>query len=601
MTSKKNCFTSLWIIIPMLLTLVYILSVREGWGGVMASAYAVPMPIHFAGEYSYDGENWQTLTDDSDISALKGDLLLRGHFSDDIPDGGILNYYRDHIMVSACVNGADEYTDDVTEVVNYKKKLVAVVCQREWGVLYMTDIAATDSVELCLHNPHTYGNSRAYREFLDTMCVVPAGSDILEKSLESRCDFLRGVAMVLMTGAFILMGASVPIFVSRMPDGPLYLKLGLLTFFIGCYSYADVMDSSLVSDSLFFAGAYDFMMVLAVLCMSFLLCETLTGQRGKIVRRLAVVSTIVASGIMLASVMGVMCFDLLQYWNAFYLVVCCIEIVCCIQEIRMIGIKGWTFPVSCLLFLVANVLDEFHVGASIYSHYTCSKIVYVILFALHICIAAKFFLEGQRSKLRIKKLETELEDSRIAIMLSQIQPHFVYNVLNSIYHLYESNPQKAQDAVSKFADYLRSNMQSIEKTELIHFNEEYAHIQTYLSLEQIRFSEELKVEYDIQTTAFRLPALTVQPLVENAVKYGITKRTGGGTVTISTRETEENYEVIIEDDGVGFNTDSYMEDGKTHIGIRNVRRRLQSMVGGTLTISSTPGKGTCAVVCIPKE
>ena len=100
---------------------------------------------------------------------------------------------------------------------------------------------------------------------------------------------------------------------------------------------------------------------------------------------------------------------------------------------------------------------------------------------------------------------------------------------------------------------------------------------------------------------FRLPPLTLQPLVENAVRHGVTKKKGGGTVTISTRETASTYLVTVHDTGNGFDPEHYTDDGKVHIGIRNVRERLERMVGGTLTIESTPETGTTATILIPKK
>lgn len=199
-----------------------------------------------------------------------------------------------------------------------------------------------------------------------------------------------------------------------------------------------------------------------------------------------------------------------------------------------------------------------------------------------------------------EELLWQLTESKISITLSQMQPHFMYNVLNSIYHLCQRDPKLAQEAVDKFADYLRNNMGSLEQTELIPFAQEYQHIQTYLSLEQLRFRN-LEVVYDIRATAFQLPPLTVQPLVENAVKHGITKKRGGGTVTISTWETPKYFCISVKDTGVGFDPEHYMEDGKLHIGIDNVRTRLGHMIGGTLNIESKPGEGTTVVVEIPQK
>lgn len=200
---------------------------------------------------------------------------------------------------------------------------------------------------------------------------------------------------------------------------------------------------------------------------------------------------------------------------------------------------------------------------------------------------------------RLAEKERDLAESRISMTLSQLQPHFLYNVLNTIYHLCGRDPKLAQEAVEKFAEYLRNNMKSLEQREPIPFEEEYQHIQTYLALEKMRFRT-LEVIYDIDFVAFMVPPLSIQPLVENTVKHGVTKKRGGGTVTISTRETEDAYLVIVADTGVGFVLEHDLADGKVHIGIQNVRERLHHMMGGTLSITSIPGSGTTAVVTIPK-
>ncbi|MDD3412213.1 MAG: histidine kinase, partial [Eubacteriales bacterium] len=204
-------------------------------------------------------------------------------------------------------------------------------------------------------------------------------------------------------------------------------------------------------------------------------------------------------------------------------------------------------------------------------------------------------------KLRAAVLETKLAESRTAIMLSQIQPHFLYNALAAIKQLCDEDPQAAKHATSEFADFLRGNMGSLTQTRPISFDMELAHTKNYLTLEQYRFQDRLRIVYDIGPTLFRLPTLTLQPIVENAVRYGVTKREEGGTVTIMTREEPDCYCVIVKDDGVGFDPYEAKKDGRTHIGIDNVKDRLAKMVGGTLEIVSVPDIGTTATITIPKE
>ena len=240
-------------------------------------------------------------------------------------------------------------------------------------------------------------------------------------------------------------------------------------------------------------------------------------------------------------------------------------------------------------------------GSDILSHGTCSKGMFCLLCVVHIVAACKCIVANYRASARVQKLERELQDSRISIMLSQLQPHFLFNVLNSIYYLCGTNPDTARKVVDQFSTYLRNNLESVEQKTMIPFHKEFDHIQTYLELEKLRFDEELTVVYDIQTDHFFLPVLTVQPLVENAVKHGITKKRGGGVLTLATREEPKSYVVTVTDTGVGFDPAHYMDDGKTHIGIENVRQRLEHMAGGTLKITSTPGSGTTAVIIIPKK
>jgi sensor histidine kinase YesM len=94
--------------------------------------------------------------------------------------------------------------------------------------------------------------------------------------------------------------------------------------------------------------------------------------------------------------------------------------------------------------------------------------------------------------------------------------------------------------------------------------------------------------------------LTVQPIVENAVKHGTSKKVGVSSLYISTRETDVFYEIEIRDTGVGFDESIQLDDGRKHIGISNVRQRLETLCNGTLTIESTPGVGTTALIKIPK-
>lgn len=210
-------------------------------------------------------------------------------------------------------------------------------------------------------------------------------------------------------------------------------------------------------------------------------------------------------------------------------------------------------------------------------------------------------LESQRIEAEKQAMELKLQESQISIMLSQIQPHFLYNTLNSIYQLCETNPMRARYMVNFFAEYLRNNLSALEASGLVSFETELSHVKTYLEIEKIRFEDTLEVEYDIKCKDFSVPVLTVQPIVENAVKHGTSKKRGGGRVVISAEADDENYVVKVSDTGLGFDPSVPKNDGKRHVGIENVRQRLSNMCAGSLTIESEVGVGTVATIRIPKE
>ena len=595
---KRERFEWISFLLPLLLALICIVSVSLG---SYQATLPIPMPQEFVGEYSYDGENWQPLTEEADISALKGDLFLRGAFLREMGEGWQLNFYRNHIGVCIRINGQQIYADDMLTVPELRADWFASMCAREWIVAIVPAIGTEDLVEIELHNPHSYGNRTAYRDFLTTLCSDPVEWSILEQNLAPHGERFRMLGVLFAATSLMLLGAAIAAVIVRIPVGGTLLRLGLLTLFAGGYVAFDSIDISYWSDlKVFNTYTSQLCMMLAGFCLCHFVSDTLTGRKRRIAKIAMLGSALLNSVLILLSFLGVTAiYDTLPYWVVWQIILCALFMLFCLLEALGKSAKRLV-PISAFVLFAAMLLDMFGVGANIVWRAPCSKLVFTVLFVIHIVAAAKGIVTNYRASVRAAKLEKELEDSRIAIMLSQIKPHFLYNVLNAIYHLYRKEPETAQDAISSFAEYLRCNMLSIEKSEPIPFSEEYQHIQTYLSLEQIRFRGKLDVVYDVDVTDFKVPPLTVEPLVENAVKHGVTKKRGGGIVAISTRKTDDRVQITVADTGVGFDPDNYMEDGKPHVGIRNVRDRLWNMVGGSLSITSSE-KGTVAVVTIPAK
>ena len=221
------------------------------------------------------------------------------------------------------------------------------------------------------------------------------------------------------------------------------------------------------------------------------------------------------------------------------------------------------------------------------------------LLACTLALLLMFMLFYWEMEKNLVENERELMQSQVSLAISQIQPHFLYNTLSTIAELCRKDSAMAEEVTNRFALYLRGNLEHMGDSFPVEFSKELKHVQTYLWIEKIRFQEELQVVYDIQTEDFIIPALTVQPLVENAVKHGMMGSENVCTITIRTKCVERGYQVIIEDDGCGFDPEQVKNDGRKHIGIESVRSRLKFMVGGTLTVKSAIGKGTTVIIEIP--
>lgn len=212
--------------------------------------------------------------------------------------------------------------------------------------------------------------------------------------------------------------------------------------------------------------------------------------------------------------------------------------------------------------------------------------------------------QGERlleNKALLAQREAEMTETKMELMMSQIQPHFLYNALSSIAFLCTEDPAEAERATNEFSNYLKGNLKFIGNKLPIPFEIELHHVEQYLSIEKRRFSDRLNIVYDIQSRDFLIPALTLQTLVENAVRYSVSAKYEPTNVRITAEETSDEHVIRIIDDGPGFDPTARQTDDRRHIGIEGARYRLKEMVDGYLEIDSVIGRGTTVFIHIPKE
>ena len=207
--------------------------------------------------------------------------------------------------------------------------------------------------------------------------------------------------------------------------------------------------------------------------------------------------------------------------------------------------------------------------------------MFVIIFIDHV----EKFLRQQR----------EIFNQQANILVLQMRPHFIYNTMTSIYYLCSQNPKQAQKVTLDFTNYLRKNFMAIACEGTILFSEELEHTKAYLSIVHAQFEENLFVEYDTPYVNFKIPPLTLQPIVENCVKHGLDLDSDPLNILILTRETNSGNEIIVEDNGSGFDLD----DNKEYFALENIQKRLEMFCGGILSIYPREGGGTIVKILIP--
>ena len=205
--------------------------------------------------------------------------------------------------------------------------------------------------------------------------------------------------------------------------------------------------------------------------------------------------------------------------------------------------------------------------------------------------------EFQRRERQLRELAVA---SQLAALRAQVNPHFFFNSLNSIAQLITADPQKAERCVERLADIYRYILGRTQ-AEFVSLAEELAVAEAYLEIEKARFGDDLNVEESIEASArdVRLPGLVLQPLVENAVRHGISRKVGGGTVRIQAEIHAGHLHLVVEDTGSGMLEVATAFD--RGVGLRNVHARLVNLYGPEYVphLESRPGEGTAVTLRIP--
>ena len=248
-------------------------------------------------------------------------------------------------------------------------------------------------------------------------------------------------------------------------------------------------------------------------------------------------------------------------------------------------------------YMIALLVYLVPMTAAIIVHMFTSFELFVV-FGMALLALLMFALILSDNMEQYTRQQQEIANQRASVMVLQMRPHFIYNTMMTIYYLCKQDADKAQEVTLDFTEYLRKNFSAIASEDTVPFADELKHTQAYLAVEQAQHEDNLFVEYDTPHTRFRVPPLTLQPLVENAVKHGMKLEGDPLHIYVETRKTNSGSEIIVENNGSDFNP---ADDNEPHIALNNIRQRLKMMCKGKLTISQREGGGTVVIVKIPAE
>ena len=270
---------------------------------------------------------------------------------------------------------------------------------------------------------------------------------------------------------------------------------------------------------------------------------------------------------------------------AFYLAIMVLNISCVFRKKEKLS-GGYYFaflvgmlPITVSLFILFFVFDFTILGISV-----------------AICALTMYGIILWNQVRQYMRLQRDIAHQRAGLMVLQMRPHFIYNTMMSIYYLCKQDPDLAQQVTLDFTTYLRKNFTAIASEDPIPFSEELTHTRAYLAVEQAQFEDSLFVDYDTPYIDFRVPPLTLQPIVENAVKHGMDQDSEPLHIIIRTRRTESGNEIIVENNGADFRP---ADDKEPHIALENIRQRLEVMCNGIMKIMPREGGGTVVKVIIP--
>ena len=602
---KNKIFAGICIFIFAIILCVFVYTGRNYGSQAMNALY---LSAEFKGEYKVADGDWNPYVKGKHIPSDKGDVTLKGNFQLFVPttgevvgnasEGTILAFYFNHIGGEVS-EGGEEFRPFDTE----SNLIGEDLC----GKMYIGYVCkGAKEIIIKLKNPHKFGNSGAVDDFLNNLSTY-GGTDFERDTLNrGSAHRILGIALILF--AFMILGTAIFSMLIHIKGSKNLWLVGFGVFCAGIYflfkAHGVMFFSEIIKFNTRMLVGSTMLYMLAITAVTSI---WLRGKAKITAHILTAFDLFSNAAFMMAPIISdIKFYDTLPLWAGVQGVICVVMIVLIALRFAKGDKKVKIISIFFMLPMISFILDIIGVRFGLCQSGLVSEITFILIFVVSLVVLLKVVPQNLNATIRARELEAEkmilnakLTESRIATMISQIQPHFIYNTLGTIEQLCITDSGEASKLVRNFSLYLRGNFSELDNAKPIRFSQEMNHVKHYTDIEQVRFPD-ITIQYDLRSVEFLLPALSVQPLVENAIKHGLMGLEKGGIVTISAYETEDSYVVEVTDDGVGFDMDAGYDETR-HVGIKNIRGRIDAMCNGTLTIESEIGKGTKATIRIPRE
>lgn len=544
--------------------------------------------LKISGELSYDDGPYEQYNGTKLNATAHTKIVVKGNVQEQVTDTDKIYFFHENLAVTIRVNGNLLFIDD------------GEVDGGQWSSFSSEGITNEDVVEIHLEKKHGF-EGQEFSTFFNSIYHGDDAQFELKLIDISKLSMMSNLFLIL--SCMLLMIISAVLILLRQAAVQRLFLLSLLVFSCSLWMFVRIPYIIYLIDQPSFVYLLDVFsqFMITLFALSYIRTYT-TGKQNTLFKYYEVwtVGFIIITTILELTTniryqhmmpLGAFC-NLVFMISAGYVVIYEV-LVNKNKELRQLMLAAIPFlfcgcaEVFSYIFSL-NVTTTFFFYTGLLSFLIMQLVIFIHQYKKRADLAEQNVIMNQK-----------LNESYQMMVQSQIKPHFLYNTLTTIRHLCLTQPNLAADAIGEFAAYMRGNMDALSEKELVSIQQEFKHLQHYMAIESLRFPE-IEIIYDMKAFDFYLPVLTLQPLVENAIKYGISNRSEGGKIVVETWEDEENWYLRVSDNGIGFDPSLVINDGRSHIGIQNTKQRIELMCHGELNVSSILKHGTHATITLPK-